>query len=250
MSDSQPPLEYLVTSSQSAVESFELARLNRISNLRKEIRQIVDEWIAAETDARIARWILDCRRAQAGDSESPQLPAPHALPVGQISMPFASLPGEMTHASAGAGDRPAAETAFARQVCPPTAQRGVAPPSTNTRAAIASKDAKAALRLLEHLARSSHAEPAFDTAGRRTPRRVDRVVQREGAAQSDEGASSCSGKETLAGSLAGAAVPPCHERGPAVHLASEHRHNVRGAAPIRSPLAGVARYSRRLASAS
>ena len=80
MSENPLPLEYLVTSSQSSVESFELSRLNRVSNLRKEIRQIVDEWIAAEAEARIARWILDCRRAQTDDAAPLHAPATGALP--------------------------------------------------------------------------------------------------------------------------------------------------------------------------
>jgi hypothetical protein len=93
MSENMLPLEYLVTSSQSAVESFELSRLNRVSNLRKEIRQIVDEWIAAETEARVARWILNCRRDQAND-EAPLRSSPTgSLPV--------MLPSEASKADRG-----------------------------------------------------------------------------------------------------------------------------------------------------
>jgi hypothetical protein len=64
MGDTRPPLEYLVSCSASALESMELARLNRASNLRKEIRQILEEWINSEVDARLARWILEFRRTQ------------------------------------------------------------------------------------------------------------------------------------------------------------------------------------------
>jgi hypothetical protein len=37
---SQPPLEYLMTCSQSALEGFELARLDEVSRLRAELRSL------------------------------------------------------------------------------------------------------------------------------------------------------------------------------------------------------------------
>ena len=58
MGSAHPPFEYLVSSSQASLESFELARLNAVANLRKEFRQLVDEWIEAEIEARMARWVL------------------------------------------------------------------------------------------------------------------------------------------------------------------------------------------------
>jgi hypothetical protein len=76
-----PPLEYLVTSSQAALETFELSRLNKSANLRKELRDVVEEWIEAEIQSRLARWILECRRTQdaASDMGLSELSAP--LPV-------------------------------------------------------------------------------------------------------------------------------------------------------------------------
>src|ERR1700683_3138351 len=64
------PLEYLLTSSEAALETFELARLNKSANLRKELRDVVEEWIEAEIQSRLARWILDCRRTQAARSDA------------------------------------------------------------------------------------------------------------------------------------------------------------------------------------
>lgn len=61
---SPPPLEYLVTSSQAGLENFELGKMNKIANLRKELRDLVEEWIEAEIQSRLARWILECRRTQ------------------------------------------------------------------------------------------------------------------------------------------------------------------------------------------
>ncbi len=64
MSSTQLPLEYLVASSENCLEGFELARLNRISDLRKEFSEVFDELVEAEIGARIARWILEGRRTQ------------------------------------------------------------------------------------------------------------------------------------------------------------------------------------------
>lgn len=64
MSSTQLPLEYLATSSENCLEAFELARLNQISNLRKEFSQVFDEWVEAEIAARMARWVLAGRRGQ------------------------------------------------------------------------------------------------------------------------------------------------------------------------------------------
>ncbi len=79
-----PPLEYLVTSSQAGLETFELARLNKIANLRKELREIVEEWIEAETQSRLARWILQCRRTQDAAS-NPQDSELSPLPVEDVA---------------------------------------------------------------------------------------------------------------------------------------------------------------------
>jgi hypothetical protein len=79
-----PSLEYLVTSSQAGLENFELVRLNTIANLRKELGDLVEEWIEAEIQSRLARWILECRRTQdsASDLHLSELSGP--LPVEAI----------------------------------------------------------------------------------------------------------------------------------------------------------------------
>mgnify|MGYP001183744724 CR=1 FL=1 len=70
MITAEPPLEYLITSSQAGLESFEHSRLWRCGNLRKELRDLFEECIEAETQARIARWILECRRNQDASGHS------------------------------------------------------------------------------------------------------------------------------------------------------------------------------------
>jgi hypothetical protein len=68
MGSTHPPLESLLTFSQNCLEGFEHSRLNRISNLRKEFREIVEEWIEFEIEARLARWILEGRQAPGAQS--------------------------------------------------------------------------------------------------------------------------------------------------------------------------------------
>jgi hypothetical protein len=62
MGSTHPPLESLLKLSQNCLEGFELSRLNRISNLRKEFHEVLDEWIELEIEARFARWALEFRR--------------------------------------------------------------------------------------------------------------------------------------------------------------------------------------------
>src|ERR1700685_2385029 len=57
-----PPFAFLFFASDSSLESVELARLNARSNLRKELRMVVEEWVAAEVDARGASWNRQGRR--------------------------------------------------------------------------------------------------------------------------------------------------------------------------------------------
>lgn len=64
---SRPAIGYLVTSSKAGLESFELMRLSRVANLRKELRDVVKDWVESEVEARIARFILEERRAQDAD---------------------------------------------------------------------------------------------------------------------------------------------------------------------------------------
>jgi hypothetical protein len=91
----QPPLQYLITSSQAGLESFVLSRQGQVANLRREVLQVVEEWIEAETQSRTARWILECRRAQNAYgspldnlelAEFDYLPQPPALPAGTMPL--------------------------------------------------------------------------------------------------------------------------------------------------------------------
>ena len=71
MRRSHPPFEYLMSCSQSSLEGFELARLNEISHFREDLRNLHEEWIEAEIAARLARMLLEGRRAEIqGESHS------------------------------------------------------------------------------------------------------------------------------------------------------------------------------------
>jgi hypothetical protein len=67
------PLEYLFTSSEASIESFHLSRLNTVANLRKELNDIVEEWVEAEVQARLAQWLL--ARKNPRDASSASSPA-------------------------------------------------------------------------------------------------------------------------------------------------------------------------------
>src|ERR1700679_165974 len=61
MRDTQPPLDFFLTSSATGLQSYELSRMNHAANLRKELRQIMEEWIQAEVNSRFARLVMESR---------------------------------------------------------------------------------------------------------------------------------------------------------------------------------------------
>ena len=93
MNRSKLPIEYLLTSSQAGLEGFELGRLDKIAHLRKQLRSLVDQWVQAEIEAELARWLLDCQRAQESSARalSPEIPFP--LPGAGIAAAFLPLAG-------------------------------------------------------------------------------------------------------------------------------------------------------------
>ncbi|HUO34947.1 MAG TPA: hypothetical protein VMU43_08135 [Candidatus Acidoferrum sp.] len=62
-------VEYLQKTSDDGLESFQLARLDRTANLRKELTQMVMDMVDSEVEARLARWFLDRRRLKASGGE-------------------------------------------------------------------------------------------------------------------------------------------------------------------------------------
>jgi hypothetical protein len=88
MGDTRLPLEYMVTCSKSTLESLELGRLNQVSNLRKELRQVLEEWIDCEVDARLARWILECRHSQTAGPPFRTAEAVQTVRPAQLALSF------------------------------------------------------------------------------------------------------------------------------------------------------------------
>ncbi|HKV27163.1 MAG TPA: hypothetical protein VJN90_02660 [Candidatus Acidoferrales bacterium] len=72
MKTTKPMLDYLATCSQTSLESFQLARLNDLANLRKQMIEIIDDWVESDIQARIAEWMLLRRRRQAAPRPTPQ----------------------------------------------------------------------------------------------------------------------------------------------------------------------------------
>jgi hypothetical protein len=54
----QIPLEYLLECSKSSLNSFLLAQLNKSANSRKEMKDVMAEWIEAWALALFAEWLI------------------------------------------------------------------------------------------------------------------------------------------------------------------------------------------------
>src|ERR1700681_4263370 len=52
-------LEYLQNASPSMLQAFELSRLNHVSNMRKELRGLVDQMLSDMSEALLARTLLN-----------------------------------------------------------------------------------------------------------------------------------------------------------------------------------------------
>jgi hypothetical protein len=56
-----PPWDFLLSASHTSLQSYELSRLNHAANLRKEIVQLVNNWVEENSAAMLARWLMDHR---------------------------------------------------------------------------------------------------------------------------------------------------------------------------------------------
>ncbi|MGC1935323.1 MAG: hypothetical protein WA681_09915, partial [Candidatus Acidiferrales bacterium] len=84
------------------LEAFELARLNERANLRKELAEVLDEWVEVDIQARVAEWILVRRRQQR------RVEAPSRRRNGvQLEMPgIAGALGDSPHEFPALGSNP------------------------------------------------------------------------------------------------------------------------------------------------
>src|ERR1700723_3032220 len=72
--------QYLLECSQMSLEDFELARLDRAARLRKQMREIAEQWIEAAVEAQLAQWVrVNRRTADRRDPEDTQTHTRHSL---------------------------------------------------------------------------------------------------------------------------------------------------------------------------
>ena len=57
----QLPWEFLLSASRTSLQSFELSRLSHAANLRKEIVALLEQWIQENSEAMLARLLMDQR---------------------------------------------------------------------------------------------------------------------------------------------------------------------------------------------
>ena len=145
MGSTHPPLESLLQFSQSCLEGFELSCLNRIATLRKEFREVLQESIELEIEARFARWVSEHRHL--GTS----FPNPTALPACvPVQLALRSVAYSSERLLLASGDELPVEFPFASLVeLVDSAAFELRPP---IRHSPVSHDASASLRSLEHCA--------------------------------------------------------------------------------------------------
>jgi hypothetical protein len=79
----QPPWEFLFSASSNTLRSYELSRLGHAANLRKEINSLVDQLLDENSNAMVARVLLELRErniritdVQAAPEQTNSEPAP------------------------------------------------------------------------------------------------------------------------------------------------------------------------------
>jgi hypothetical protein len=51
--------DFLLASSKTTLQAFEMSRLNMAANVRKEIVQLLDAWVNENSNALLARWLIE-----------------------------------------------------------------------------------------------------------------------------------------------------------------------------------------------
>lgn len=90
MGHTRMPLQYLLASSENAVEAYSLSCQNRLANVERALVDLFDQWLQAQDAERLSRTILQLRRVNAtSESPSPLLPAsrtpsPHVATISAL----------------------------------------------------------------------------------------------------------------------------------------------------------------------
>jgi hypothetical protein len=66
----QPPWDFLLSASKTSLQSFELSRLSNAANLRREIVALMDQWLADQSNATVARLLMEERDRSARAAEA------------------------------------------------------------------------------------------------------------------------------------------------------------------------------------
>jgi hypothetical protein len=56
-----PPLDYLLVCSGISLSEFLLSRMNQVANLRKQVQELQDALRESESEALLARWLMEHR---------------------------------------------------------------------------------------------------------------------------------------------------------------------------------------------
>ena len=67
----QAPWEFLLSASRTTLQSYELSRLAHASNLRKEIADLLDQWLEENSSAMLARWLIEQSQRSVLAAENP-----------------------------------------------------------------------------------------------------------------------------------------------------------------------------------
>ncbi|MFZ0821427.1 MAG: hypothetical protein WAM91_15270 [Candidatus Acidiferrales bacterium] len=110
------PYQFLLKASVPTLQSFELSRLNHAANLKKQISELIDQYLDESTAALLARaMILRMTRARPHSVDRKrQLPAPHSaiasdrllVSARSISSTRAIAAGRAIHAGRSASTEP------------------------------------------------------------------------------------------------------------------------------------------------
>lgn len=57
----QAPWEFLLSASRTTLQSYELSRLAHAANLRKEIGELIEQYLQENSSANLARWLIEQR---------------------------------------------------------------------------------------------------------------------------------------------------------------------------------------------
>jgi hypothetical protein len=78
----------LLSASRNSLQSYELSRLSHASNLRKEIGQLLDNWLEENSSAMLARWLMEQREHSVHTPERTSTPEPRIPGVHSVSDNF------------------------------------------------------------------------------------------------------------------------------------------------------------------